>query len=309
MKRETRIQKRLNHPNILKLYQYFEDKETVYLVLEYAPKGSLADYLRKSYKDPKTSCIHSQRFLNEKEAFVYFIQTCLGLDYLHKNGIIHRDLKPENLLLDEKGNVKVCDFGWSIDETVTTRNTICGTLEYMAPEVLDSSPDHCYNEEIDIWSLGMILYEFLHGKFPELNIEFKSDISIEAQELILDILKKNPEERINMTGIFDSKWVKRFENQFGLDLEQMRDDFEKIEDRETEKTGETVETLFSTNTCETETNESFFSGNNAVTLLKSNKRLKNKSLSLTKKEFRNYITGSTEEIKLDIQEVNIFIYS
>lgn len=100
LKREIKIQKRLDHPHIIKLYHTFEDSENVYLVLEYAKNGSLFFYLRK-----KKKC-------NEREAFVFFFQTCIGIDYLHKKGILHRDIKPENLLLDEKGNIKLCDFGW-----------------------------------------------------------------------------------------------------------------------------------------------------------------------------------------------------
>jgi len=103
LKREITIQKEISHPHIVKLYTYFEDTENVYLVLEFAENGSLFHYLRK------------RRKFSEEEAFVYFFQTCLGIDYLHKRRVIHRDLKPENLLLDEDGNIKLCDFGWSAD--------------------------------------------------------------------------------------------------------------------------------------------------------------------------------------------------
>jgi len=290
LKRETRIQKRLNHPHILKLYQYFEDKEQVYLVLEYAQKGSLGDYLRKAYSNSSL-----QRILPEREAFVYFIQTCLGLDYLHKNCILHRDLKPENLLLDDTGNVKLCDFGWSIDETVTSRNTICGTLEYMAPEVLQSSPNHFYNEEIDLWSLGIILYEFLHGKFPEENLSFSKEVSKTAQDLISRLLKKNPDERIDIDGIFDSHWVKCFEKEFELNLEEMREKYGKIEDNLTEKTGESENTNY---TC-----ESILGGGSTKKIHKLN----NKSMALNKREFRNFLETSSDEIKMDFSDVRKFI--
>lgn len=100
LKREIQIQKRIRHPHILKLFQFFEDTSNVYLVLEYCENGSLFNYLK------------SKKKISEKEAFNYFFQTCLGIDYLHKRKILHRDLKPENLLLDKQGNIKVCDFGW-----------------------------------------------------------------------------------------------------------------------------------------------------------------------------------------------------
>jgi len=81
---------------------------------------------------------------------------------LHKNSIIHRDLKPENLLLDKKGNIKLCDFGWSSREQ-DVRNTFCGTLDYMAPEMLEKGK---YDYHVDIWSLGVLLFELVHGVAP-----------------------------------------------------------------------------------------------------------------------------------------------
>ena len=292
LKRETRIQKRLNHPHILKLYQYFEDKEQVYLVLEYANKGSLGDYLRKPYSNS-----NSQRILSEREAFVYFIQTCLGLDYLHKNCILHRDLKPENLLLDENGNVKLCDFGWSIDETVTTRNTICGTLEYMAPEVLESNDTKFYNEEIDLWSLGIILYEFLHGRFPEESgLSFSKEVSKSARELIQGLLKKNPDERYEMNEVFESNWVKIYEKEYDLNLDEMREKFGRIEENLTDKTGESEATQMTT--------ETFMRSSSKLT--KTHKS--NKSFALSKREFRNFLETSSEEIKFDFSDVGNIVF-
>jgi serine/threonine protein kinase len=81
--------------------------------------------------------LKKKRKLSEPEAFVFFLQTALAIDYLHKKGIIHRDLKPENMLLDENGNIKICDFGWSA-ELQPDRRTFCGTLDYMCPEMLNS---------------------------------------------------------------------------------------------------------------------------------------------------------------------------
>ena len=86
LKREIKIQKKLEHPHVIKLINYFEDKDNVYLILEYAENSSLFYYLRKMKK------------LKEEEAFIYFFQTCVGIDYLHKKGIIHRDLKVFSLI-------------------------------------------------------------------------------------------------------------------------------------------------------------------------------------------------------------------
>lgn len=96
---EIRVQKALCHPNVIKLITYFEDTDYVYMLLEYAPCGSLSERTRSSGALPEVSAKH------------YFVQTCIGLKYLHSRNIIHRDIKPENLLLDDNGIVKICDFG------------------------------------------------------------------------------------------------------------------------------------------------------------------------------------------------------
>jgi tRNA A-37 threonylcarbamoyl transferase component Bud32 len=119
IKREVRIQGSLKHDSIIRLEHYFEDDKNLYLILEYAPKGSLFSYLRSKGK------------LSEPEAYIYFVQTCKGLHYLHKKKILHRDLKPENLLLDKDQNIKLADFGWSVKWENSMRATFCGTLEYM----------------------------------------------------------------------------------------------------------------------------------------------------------------------------------
>ena len=86
----------------------------------------------------------------------------MALDYLHKKDIIHRDLKPENLLLDKNGNIKLCDFGWST-EFSGNRTTFCGTLDYMSPEILRYEQ---HDKSIDIWSVGILLFELIHGFAP-----------------------------------------------------------------------------------------------------------------------------------------------
>jgi len=216
LKNEIKIQKRLDHPHIVKLHHYFQDKENVYLILEYAENNNLFFYLRKKKK------------LTEREAFFFFSQTCLGIDYLHKKGILHRDLKPENLLLDKQGNIKVCDFGWSA-ESVGKRNTFCGTVDYMAPEMVQSKP---HDFKIDIWSLGVLLYELLHGyppfrgktndeKFQSIldqELKFGEGISAEAQELIASLLRSDPMLRPGFEYIFSHPWIQKFEKEFKMNL-------------------------------------------------------------------------------------------
>jgi len=109
--------------------------------------------------------IKKSKGIDEKSAFKYFIETASAILFLHTNDLIHRDLKPENILLDENNNVKLCDFGWCVElkEDDAPRKTFCGTYEYMAPEIVKETP---YDKSVDIWSLGILLYELLHGYSP-----------------------------------------------------------------------------------------------------------------------------------------------
>ncbi|CAD8109428.1 unnamed protein product [Paramecium primaurelia] len=232
LKREIKIQRRLVHPHIVRLYHYFEDKENVYLILELAENGSLFLYIRKRKRLP------------EKEAFVYFFQTCLGIEYLHKKNILHRDLKPENLLLDKQGNIKVCDFGWSAETNQQSkRTTFCGTVDYMAPEMLLNKP---YDFKLDIWCLGILLYELIHGYAPfkgktnqEIcqniinlqKIEFNQNCSFELKDLICNILKFNPEDRLSLFQIFEHPFMKKNYEIYGIDLNQYLNKEEKIDNR------------------------------------------------------------------------------
>ena len=101
--------------------------------------------------------------MDEKTAFKYFIHTASAVLFLHENNLVHRDLKPENLLVDENNNVKLCDFGWCVELSMGNRITFCGTYEYMAPEIIKEKP---YNQGIDVWSLGILLYELVHCFSP-----------------------------------------------------------------------------------------------------------------------------------------------
>lgn len=212
----------MDHPHVIKLLHYFEDKENVYLILQYAENGSLFRYLKK------------KGHFKEEEAFVYFFQTCLGIDYLHKNGIIHRDLKPENLLLDKHGNIKLCDFGWSAEGQSNKRTTFCGTIDYMAPEMLMNQP---HDHRLDIWCLGILLFELSHGVPPfkgqsenekcrnimksTLELEaFSPDLSLSLKSLIQGILKKNPIERFSMNEIFMHSWMKTHEKVYNIKIEK-----------------------------------------------------------------------------------------
>lgn len=142
----------LIHKNIIRLYNIYENQTSIYLIMEYASNGSLYSFLQRNGP------------LTEKEAQKYFTQIAKTVSFLHKNNIIHRDIKPENLLFDDDYNIKLCDFGWacSIDSS-KERSTFCGTMEYMAPEILNKEN---YSKGIDIWALGILLFELVHGHPP-----------------------------------------------------------------------------------------------------------------------------------------------
>jgi serine/threonine protein kinase len=205
---EISIHKRLNdHPNVIKYIGYIHQHPFVCIILEYAENGNLFKY------------IHKNRFLPESVIFKFFYQTCSAIDYFHKNNYMHRDIKPENLLLDSQLNIKLCDYGWAAQNIYKKRVTCCGTFEYMAPEVVYGL-EHDYR--IDIWALGVLLYELLHGRAPfkgrtkaeierSLSVypfEMSDIVSFQAKDLLLRILRRNPAERMSMEEIFEHPWMK-----------------------------------------------------------------------------------------------------
>ncbi|VDL77275.1 unnamed protein product [Nippostrongylus brasiliensis] len=130
LRREIEIQGHLRHPNILRMYTYFWDEKRIYLVLEYAS---------------------------------FMFQMADALKYCHQKKVIHRDIKPENLLIGDNGELKIADFGWSVHAPTAKRMTMCGTMDYLPPEMV-LGEDH--REHVDIWSLGVLCYEFLVGTPP-----------------------------------------------------------------------------------------------------------------------------------------------
>lgn len=151
LRREIEIQTHLRHPNILRCYGYFYDKEKVYLILEYAARGELYKELQRV-----------QRF-DERRTATYVVQLARALQYCHAKHVIHRDIKPENLLLGLNGELKIADFGWSVHAPHSRRRTLCGTLDYLPPEMVEGRE---HDEHVDSWSLGVLTYEFLTGGPP-----------------------------------------------------------------------------------------------------------------------------------------------
>lgn len=155
VRREIEIQSNLRHPNILRLFGHFHDPKRIFLILEFAGQGELYKLLRKE-----------QRFAEWKAA-QYVAQMASALRYLHRKHVIHRDIKPENILVGIHDEIKISDFGWSVHAPTHRRATLCGTLDYLPPEMIGSGgKDKWYDEKVDLWSLGVLTYEFLVGEAP-----------------------------------------------------------------------------------------------------------------------------------------------
>ena len=227
---EIFIQSRIFHENIVRLLYVKENIETFDLIMEYANRGSLFYYIR------------NKMYLSEKESFHFFSQIINAVYFLHKNDLIHRDIKPENILLYDNNLCKLCDFGWCVRLEGKQRTTFCGTTEYMSPEIVNKVE---YSKEIDIWSLGILLYEMVHGYSPfrpnkdefevsEVidnikihNLKFNINISSECRDLIRHLLDENVENRYKIEDIFNSKFVKKYENKklfFPIENIQMKND-------------------------------------------------------------------------------------
>ena len=218
IKNEINIHSKLFHENIIKLYNVYEDENSINFIMEYAKNGNLYELLSKP---------ENKNGFEEQRAFDYFIQVVNAVYYLHQNNIIHRDIKPENILLGNKGLLKLCDFGWAKELNLENRSTFCGTVEYMAPEIVGNEN---YDYGVDIWSLGILLYELLFGHSPFkaknmksiiLNIKshelvFDKPISHESKDLIIKILNTNPQKRLKLKDILDHPFVKKYSKNYLL---------------------------------------------------------------------------------------------
>ncbi|XP_060730531.1 serine/threonine-protein kinase MARK2 isoform X9 [Tachysurus vachellii] len=206
--REVRIMKLLNHPNIVKLFEVIETEKTLYLVMEYASGGEVFDYL----------VAHGR--MKEKEARAKFRQIVSAVQYCHQKCIVHRDLKAENLLLDADMNIKIADFGFSNEFTVGNKlDTFCGSPPYAAPELFQGKKYD--GPEVDVWSLGVILYTLVSGSLPfdgqnlkelrERVLRGKYRIpfymSTDCENLLKKFLILNPTKRGSLEQIMKDRWM------------------------------------------------------------------------------------------------------
>ncbi|XP_021957604.1 mucin-12 isoform X1 [Folsomia candida] len=207
IRREIQIMSSVRHPNIIHIYEVFENREKMVLVMEYAAGGELYDYLNE------------RKILQEDEARRIFRQIASAVYYCHKNKICHRDLKLENILLDEKSNAKIADFGLSnVFDDVNMLKTFCGSPLYASPEIVKGTPYS--GPEVDCWSLGVLLYTLVYGAMPFDGSNFKRLVKqisagdyyepkkpAEASPLIRIMLTVDPKKRAKVEDICAHVWI------------------------------------------------------------------------------------------------------
>ncbi|KAK0530671.1 spindle assembly checkpoint kinase [Tilletia horrida] len=216
LRREIEIQMNLRHPHVLRLHGYFHDPGRVFLMLEFAGKGELYRLLGKI----------PDRRLPEWQSATYAAQLSDALIYLHSKHVIHRDIKPENLLLGIRGELKIADFGWSVHAPSNTRTTLCGTLDYLPPEMVEGK-DH--GHWVDLWALGVLIFEFLEGGPPfeeygmphtatykrimRREFQMPRHFSPEVANLIDQLLQLEPRNRLPLKMVLKHPWIMRHDPQ------------------------------------------------------------------------------------------------
>lgn len=207
-RREIEIQLKLRHDQISRLLGFFYDDKNVYLILEYALHGEIYHHLQL------------KRRFDNITASNYIYQVSNALSYLHLQNIIHRDIKPENILLAADKTIKLSDFGWSVQVNPSNlkRLTICGTLDYLPPEMVESK---AHDFSVDNWALGVLCYEFLVGKPPfddennqltyrriaKVDLKIPVYVDDDAADLITKLLQRNPSKRLPLADLPSHPWI------------------------------------------------------------------------------------------------------
>jgi serine/threonine protein kinase len=212
--KEISIMYNINHPYSVKLVNHFEDNEKLYLIMELAPNGNLYNLIQNNIKEKVKNMALIKKLI---------VQSIEIIKYLHSKNIVYRDIKPENLLLDNDYNIKLCDYGWATYFTPGKFLTVyCGTPEYVSPEVIKKYP---YNEKVDIWGLGVLIFELVFGYAPFSStfneerfnnikagkINWPKDLGDEykdLKDLIEKILRVDPKERISLDEIENHPWLR-----------------------------------------------------------------------------------------------------
>lgn len=210
--REVGILQKLSHPRIVRLHFSFSDDRNMFIGMDLAGGGSLFDKLNKA---SKFSPDLASRYLHE---------TLEALDYLHHlpEKIIHRDIKPENILLDEEDHVKLADFGWANMAQADKRQTFCGTLDYLPPEMIMGDG---HDESCDMWCIGVLTFEMTTGQSPfgsnskdttcrlilNVNLRFPSDIDPDARDLVSALCRRKPTERLPVREALRHRFVTKFQ--------------------------------------------------------------------------------------------------
>lgn len=206
LRREIEIQSHLRQRNILRMYGYFWDEKRIYIILEFAPGGEL-------YK-----VLTSKGRFSEHTTARYILDLSRALAYCHTKHVIHRDIKPENLLIGQRGDIKIADFGWSVHAPSKRRQTLCGTLDYLPPEMVEGRE---HDETADVWSLGVLAYEFLVGNPPfeaeghratyrrisSVDLKFPDIVTEGARDLISRLLVKEQGRRMKLTDLPAHPWI------------------------------------------------------------------------------------------------------
>jgi len=208
---EIKIHQSLHHDNVICFEHFFEDAKNAYILLEICKNQTMNELLRR------------RKRLTELEVQCYFLQMIAGVKYLHEHRVIHRDLKLGNLFLTDKMQLKLADFGLAtkLEFEGDRKRTVCGTPNYIAPEILEGKDGHSY--EVDIWSLGVILFTLLLGKPPfetssvkttykriKANAyDFPDHIIIldDAKDLIMKMLTPDPLCRLTLTEILNHSFI------------------------------------------------------------------------------------------------------
>ena len=211
-RREIEIMYKIHHSNVVRLFCHFEDEEFCYFVMEYVNNGNLY------------SMITNSKSLTHKEIASIVKDVISAVYYLHNMDppIIHRDIKPENVLIGEKGEAKLTDFGWSnYIEEKCERNTFCGTPIYLAPEMIRNKG---HDERVDIWCIGILLFELVTKRTPfsgkdkahlmnniiDLKINWPSNMPLDAKDLISNILKEEPNQRPSLWAILHHSFFTKY---------------------------------------------------------------------------------------------------